>query len=95
MTIENAKNLVSRCSTDPATREKIEAAGVEGFAAASEALGLACTVADFEEALAAAMDSSDDLSDEQLSNVSGGKIAKSDVPDNMLSLLTSQKATGY
>lgn len=93
MEITNANALIAKCRTDAATIEKIKAAGFDGFAALAEEMDLPCSLDELREALAALSPSSSELPDQQLSDLSSGKISQSDVPDNMMSLLTALKAT--
>jgi hypothetical protein len=67
---------------------------MSGFAADLAAIandaGLSFTAHEF---LDAASSATAELSEAQLEGIAGGKIAQSDVPDNMLSLLTALRAT--
>lgn len=97
MSQANATTLIEKCLTDEALRSRLESAGASGFEQIVMELGLACSIEEFDSALQQPVplsgELSGDLSDDQLDGVAGGKIAQSDTPDNMLSLLTALKAT--
>jgi hypothetical protein len=86
MANNDAVRFLADCKKDPALAAEFLQAGAAGFPILAGRKGYKCSAADVVREARA-------LSDEQLTGVSGGKIAQSDTPDTLMSLLTALRAS--